>query len=102
MVKITDGIYRTRDLSAMGISRTQVSRLVHKGELLRIGRRYHEAYSAEVETHSIHGVDVRVPCVAKTVADCQKYRNRIGLDVAMDALRECIREHRTTIAELNQ
>jgi predicted transcriptional regulator of viral defense system len=40
-----------------------------------------------VETHEIEGVKVRVTAVAKTVADCFKYRNKIGVDVAVEALR---------------
>ena len=39
---------------------------------------------------------------AKTVADCFKYRNKIGLDVALEALREVIRERKCTIDELWQ
>ena len=42
------------------------------------------------------GTPVRVFCVAKTVADCFKYRNRIGLDIAIEALQESIRH--TTVA----
>ena len=41
-----------------------------------------------VETHRIEGADVRVTSKAKTVADCFKYRNKIGLDVAIEALRD--------------
>ena len=44
------------------------------------------AYGAE--RHTIEGVDVRVTSPAKTVADCFKYRNKIGLDVAIEALTE--------------
>ena len=48
------------------------------------------AFSSGVETHKIDGVTVRLYCPAKTVADCFKYRNKIGLDVAIEALRECL------------
>ena len=41
-----------------------------------------------IEEHIVDGVTVRVTSVAKTVADCFKYRNKIGLDVALEALRE--------------
>jgi hypothetical protein len=41
-----------------------------------------------VEVHTIHGVPVKVYCAAKTVADCFKFRNEIGLDVALEALQE--------------
>jgi len=47
-----------------------------------------EAYSAGVESHVRDGVQLRVYCVGKTLADCFKYRNRIGLDVALEALKD--------------
>ena len=40
-----------------------------------------------VEQHSIDGVKLRITTPAKTVADCFKYRNKVGLDVAVEALR---------------
>ena len=49
----------------------------------------------------IEAVPVRVYSVAKTVADCFKYRNKIGLDVAIEALRECLRARRCTRDELH-
>ena len=56
---------------------------------LKIVRFSKEALSAGVEEHIIEGVTVHVTNPAKTVADCFKYRNKIGLDVALEALREC-------------
>jgi predicted transcriptional regulator of viral defense system len=44
--------------------------------------------TAGIETHRIEGVRVRVYGQAKTVADCFKFRNKIGLDVAVEALRD--------------
>jgi predicted transcriptional regulator of viral defense system len=44
-----------------------------------------------VEEHQIEGVTVPIYAPAKTVADCFKYRNKIGLDVALEALRDCRR-----------
>jgi predicted transcriptional regulator of viral defense system len=58
------------------------------------------ALTAGVEEHVINGVTVRVYSPAKTVADCFKYRNKIGLDVALEALRETRRERRATMDEL--
>jgi len=58
------------------------------------------AYSEGVEEHEVNGVPVRVYSPAKTVADCFKYRNKIGLDVALEALRETWRERRATMDEL--
>ena len=57
---------------------------------LRVMRFSEAAFSSGVETHKIDGVTVRLYCPAKTVADCFKYRNKIGLDVAIEALRECL------------
>lgn len=53
-----------------------------------------------VEQHTIEGVTVRVYDVAKTVVDVFRYRNKLGLDVAVDALREALRERRCTRAEV--
>lgn len=52
------------------------------------------AASAGIETHVIEGVSVRVFSAAKTVADCFRFRNKIGLDVALEALRDYKRRHR--------
>ena len=53
-----------------------------------------------IEEKKIEGVAVRVYNPAKTVADCFKYRNKVGIDVALEALRECWRSRRCTIDEL--
>ncbi len=67
---------------------------------LRIVRFSGEAWTAGVETHVVDGVSVRITGVAKTVADCFKYRNKIGLDVALEALREAWRNKRMNSDEL--
>lgn len=58
------------------------------------------ALSAGVEEHQIEGVTVHVYSPAKTVADCFKYRNKIGLDVTLEALRECWRARCCSMTEL--
>jgi len=58
------------------------------------------ALTEGIERHKIEGVEVSVYCPTKTVADCFKYRNKIGLDVALEALRECRREARCTMDDL--
>jgi predicted transcriptional regulator of viral defense system len=55
---------------------------------LRIVRMSGQALTAGIETHRIEGVRVRIYGPAKTVADCFKFRNKIGLDVAVEALRD--------------
>lgn len=47
------------------------------------------ALTSGIEEHEIDGVPVRIYGSAKTIADCFKYRNKIGLDVAIEALRDC-------------
>ena len=61
---------------------------------LRVVRFGGSALSEGIEGHSIEGVAVRVYNVAKTLADVFKYRNKIGLDVALEALREGWRDRR--------
>jgi predicted transcriptional regulator of viral defense system len=63
---------------------------------LRIVRFSGAALAAGVEEHVVEGVSVKVYCPAKTVADCFKYRNKIGLDVALEALRDCRRQRKCT------
>lgn len=55
-----------------------------------------------VETVKIDGAKVRVTKLAKTIADCFKFRSKVGLDVALDALREARRARRVSIDELWQ
>jgi len=52
--------------------------------VFRFGTR---AYAAGVETHAIDGTNVRIYSREKTLADCFKYRNKIGLDTAVEALK---------------
>ena len=59
-----------------------------------------KALTEGVETHKIKGVTMRIYSSAKTVADCFKYRNKIGIDVAIEALQECWRSKKCTMDEL--
>jgi predicted transcriptional regulator of viral defense system len=61
---------------------------------LRVLRFGGKALTEGIETHRIEGVVVRVYSAAKTVADCFKYRNKVGIDVATEALRDFGRRHR--------
>lgn len=67
---------------------------------LRVVRFSGKALTEGVERRTIEGVTVPIYNVAKTVADCFKYRNKIGLDVALEALREAWRARRCTSQEL--
>jgi len=67
---------------------------------LRIARLSGAAYSEDIETVTEHGAPIRVYGVAKTITDCFKFRNKIGLDVALEALREAWAARRVTMDEL--
>lgn len=60
------------------------------------------AFSTGIEEHQVGGVVVRIYSVAKTVADCFKFRNQIGTDVAVEALRDAWRTRKVTADDLWQ
>lgn len=59
-----------------------------------------KAYSFGIQEVDINGVLVKIYTPAKTVADCFKFRNKVGLDVAIEALREVMRTRKATMNEL--
>lgn len=59
-----------------------------------------EAYSAGIEEHLRDGVILQVYGAAKTVADCFKHRNKIGLDVALEALKDARAKRKATMDDL--
>jgi predicted transcriptional regulator of viral defense system len=67
---------------------------------LRIVRMSGEAMTQGIDEHDVAGTTVRVFCIAKTVADCFKFRNKIGLDVALEALQDAWRSRRVNMDEL--
>ena len=67
---------------------------------LRVVRMSGLAMTEGVEIADLAGAQVRVFSVAKTVADCFKFRNKIGLDVALEALHEAWNGKRVTMDEL--
>jgi predicted transcriptional regulator of viral defense system len=67
---------------------------------LNIVRFSGEALTKGVEEHTIEGVTVKIYSPAKTVVDCFKYRNKIGIDVAVEALRDCWQKRRASADEL--
>lgn len=69
---------------------------------LRIVRFSGIALTYGVEVHKLEGVEVRITSREKTVADCFKYRNKIGLDVALEALREYLRSRKRSIDQLTK
>jgi hypothetical protein len=73
---------------------------IHESRLIRIFCFSGPTLKEGIEGKKIEGVSVRVYNPAKTVADCFKYRNKVGIDVDIEALKECWRSRRCTINEL--
>jgi len=57
-------------------------------------------FTSGIEEHKVDGVRVRVTSPARTVVDCFKFRNKIGVDVAVEALRDYRRLRKGTVDEL--
>ena len=66
-------------------------------ELVRLTGR---AFNFGIEEHEVNRIPVKVYSPAKTVADCFKFRGKIGLDVAMEALRDAWRNRAATMDQL--
>ena len=58
------------------------------------------ALTQGIKTHRLEGVNVKLYCPAKTVADCFKYRNKVGLDVALEALKAVLHGRKASVDEL--
>jgi predicted transcriptional regulator of viral defense system len=67
---------------------------------VRVVRVSGAALTSGIDEHTIDGVRVRVTSPARTVVDCFKFRNRIGVDVALEALRDYRRLRKGTVDEL--
>lgn len=67
---------------------------------LRIVRASGQALTSGVERHNIDGVSVPITVPAKTIADCFKYRSKVGLDVALEALRDALRKKLATADDI--
>ena len=68
--------------------------------MTRVFRFSTKIYQTGIETHLIDGVEIRVYSAAKTVADCFRYEKTVGLDVAIEALRDTWRKRKATMDEL--
>ena len=67
---------------------------------LRIVRLSGPSLTEGIENHTVEGVPVRIYSAAKTIADCFKFRNKIGLDVAIEALKDCLRQKKASVNEV--
>ena len=69
---------------------------------LRVVRYSEKTFKAGVEVRRLEGVEVRIFTAAKTVADCFKYRSKIGLDVAIEALKDTLKRRKATVDEIER
>jgi predicted transcriptional regulator of viral defense system len=67
---------------------------------LRVYRLSNKIYSAGIEYHIIDGVEIRIYNREKTIADCFKFRNKIGQDIAIEALKDYLRQPNPNIPKL--
>lgn len=85
------------DYSGGSLNRPALKRLM---SVIESGQVTGDVYSEGIETVERDGVKLRVYGVAKTVADCFKHRNKIGLDVALEALKDVRAKRRATADDL--
>ena len=67
---------------------------------IRVVRVSGDALTFGVEEHRVEGIQIKVYSPAKTVADCFKFRSKVGTELAIQALRECFREKKATMDEM--
>lgn len=67
---------------------------------LQIYRFSGQSLTEGIEIHEVDGVEMQVYNPAKTIVDCFKFRNKIGLDIAIEALKNGIRENKASFNEI--
>lgn len=67
-----------------------------------IRTRVKELQTVGVKHHKLGGTEVAITTPARTVADCFKHRNKLGIDVCVEALRETLNDRKATIAEMSE
>jgi predicted transcriptional regulator of viral defense system len=70
--------------------------------LIRVVNVSTAVFDLGIEEHRIEGQAVRVYGLARTIADCFRFRNKVGLDVALEALTDAWRSKRLKLDELNR
>ena len=58
------------------------------------------AFKSGIKTHVLGQVPVQIYNPAKTVVDCFKFRSRVSMDVAVEALKDCLAQRRATPAQI--
>lgn len=91
----------TQQAASVWIAIPEKARRPHlEDQRLSVCRFSAAALEEGVETHDVEGVPVRVTGAARTVVDCFRYRNKIGIDVAVEALKDYTRKRRSDASEL--
>jgi predicted transcriptional regulator of viral defense system len=67
---------------------------------VRLYRFDFKSWKAGIEKHQIEGHEIKIYCLAKTIADCFKFRNKIGINIARDALIEAVKEKGVKASEI--
>lgn len=81
--KITDKIPNSVDIAIMqGVTGSKI-----KYPIVTFHRFPTEAWAVGIERHEVEGHKVKIYNIAKTIVDCFKFRDKIGIDVARDALK---------------
>ncbi len=70
------------------------------GMPIRIVRFTGSLLNEGTEIHVIEGVAVKIFGIARTIADCFRYRNKIGLSVAIEGLQDALRQRKATLGEI--
>ena len=92
----------TQQPSAVWVGIHVRSRSPRVSTTTRLVRYSEKTLTAGVEVHRLEGVQVRIFTAAKTVAECFKYRSKIGLDVALEALRDALKRRKATADEIER
>jgi len=66
----------------------------HRYPPMRFVRFSKRALTEGIERHEIEGVSVKITSLARTIVDCFRFRNKIGVDIAISAMREALRKRR--------
>ncbi|MDB5047251.1 MAG: putative transcriptional regulator [Fibrobacteres bacterium] len=69
---------------------------------LRVVRFSGKAFREGIEIQPVNGITVRVYSLAKTIADCFRYRNKIGMEVAVEALKEGLRSKKAAPTDIRR
>ena len=67
---------------------------------LRVMKVSQAYFNLGIEEHKLQDASVRVYSPARTVVDCFKFRNKIGLDVAVEALKDTLAQSKATVDDI--